>query len=79
MPTAGRMPTLTTTTSRGGRGTSHTLGLNWYWNAYARMQFNAIYGEIDDAAINNGDNTGNPADALSGNYTILGARFMIDF
>ena len=64
---------------QGGRGTSHTLGLNWYWNAYARMQFNAIYGEIDDAAINDGDNTGNPADALSGNYTLLGARFMVDF
>ncbi len=64
---------------QGGRGVSHTLGLNWYWNAYARMQFNAIYGEIDDAAINDGDNTGNPADALSGNYTILGARFMVDF
>jgi len=63
----------------GGRGNSHTLGLNWYWNAYSRMQFNAIYGEINDAAINNGDNTGNPADAMSGNYTILGARFMVDF
>ena len=63
----------------GGRGTSHTLGLNWYWNAYARMQFNAIYGEIDDAAINDGDYTDNPADAQSGNYTILGVRFMVDF
>jgi len=64
---------------QGGRGMSHTLGFNWYWNAYARMQFNAIYGEIDDAAISGGNNTGNPADALSGNYTILGARFMVDF
>ncbi len=63
----------------GGRGTSHTLGLNWYWNAYARLQLNAIYGEIDDAAVVNGENTGNPADAQSGNYTILGMRFSVDF
>ncbi len=55
----------------GGVGQSHTLGLNWYWNAYSRMQFNAIYGEIDDRAP--------VAGQTSGNYTILGARFMVDF
>ena len=71
----------------GGRGASHTFGLNWYWNAYSRMQFNAIYGEIDDAAISRGDNANNipaadprqPVVAQSGNYTILGMRFMVDF
>ena len=70
----------------GGRGLSHTLGVNWYWNAYARMQFNAIYGEIDDAAVSDGENTRNlvtnvtPAGSIqSGNYTILGMRFMVDF
>ncbi|MCG8449124.1 MAG: porin [Pirellulales bacterium] len=69
----------------GGRGLSHTLGLNWYWNAYARMQFNAIYGEIDNAAISDGDNTRNAAgvtaagDIQSGDYTILGMRLMVDF
>ncbi len=63
---------------QGGRGVSHTLGLNWYWNAYSRMQFNAIYGEIDDAQVSDGDN--DPANAiLSGNYTTLGMRFMVDF
>ncbi len=70
----------------GGRGMSHTFGLNWYWNAYARMQFNAIYGDIDDAAVSDGDNTRNlttgvtaPGTILSGDYTILGMRFMVDF
>ena len=55
----------------GGVGKSHTLGLNWYWNAYARMQFNAIHGEIDDHAP--------VAGLTSGHYTILGTRFMVDF
>ncbi len=55
----------------GGVGESHTLGLNWYWNAYARMQLNAIYGEIDEHA---------PVAGLTfGHYTILGTRFMVDF
>ena len=55
----------------GGVGTSHTLGLNWYWNPYARMQFNALYGEIDDHAP--------VAGFTSGHYTITGLRFMVDF
>jgi phosphate-selective porin OprO and OprP len=55
----------------GGIGESHTLGLNWYWNAFAKMQFNAIYGEIDDHAP--------VAGFTSGHYTALGTRFMIDF
>ena len=66
----------------GGRGHSHTLGLNWYWNAYARLQFNAIYGEIDDAAISDGDNDNDVIAAIpaqSGEYTILGMRLMVDF
>lgn len=66
----------------GGRGLSHTLGVNWYWNAYARLQFNAIYGEIEDAAISDGDNNNDVAaviPARSGDYTILGMRAMVDF
>ncbi len=62
----------------GGVGKSHTLGLNWHWNPYARMQFNAIYGEIDNHTVidSSGAPTGGP---LSGHYTILGTRFMVDF
>jgi len=51
----------------GGIGDSYALGLNWYWNPYARMQFNYIYGDIDRGAVG------------GGNYQILGTRFMIDF
>lgn len=56
----------------GGEGESLTLGLNWYWTAYARMQFNYIMGEIDNNAVTRGV-------PLSGDYEIVGARFMVDF
>jgi len=58
----------------GGEGESLTLGLNWYWTKYARMQFNYIYGEIDN-------NAGNSAAGAPdfGHYQIAGARFMVDF
>jgi len=51
----------------GGRGRALTLGLNWLWNPYARMQFNYIAGDIESAAT------------VAGDYQIFGARFMIDF
>ncbi len=55
----------------GGVGESHTLGLNWLWNPYARMQFNAGYGNIHDHAP--------VAGQTFGQYTYLGTRFMVDF
>ena len=51
----------------GGRGRSLSLALNWYWNAYARVQFNYMLGDIESAATVDGD------------YQMFGARFMIDF
>ena len=51
----------------GGVGESWTLGMNWHWNPNTRLQMNYIMGEIR----NNG--------GVSGNYDIIGARFMIDF
>ena len=57
----------------GGIGESFTFGLNWLWNPWARMQFNYIYGNIRDNALN----------AVGGidfgDYHILGTRFMVDF
>jgi phosphate-selective porin OprO/OprP len=50
----------------GGEADSWTMGLNWLWNPYARMQFNYIMGEV----IN---------DEGSGQYDIFGVRFMVDF
>ena len=58
----------------GGVGEAWTLGLNWYWNPQARMQFNYVHGHIgeaDDIVV-----AGLPA---GGTYDILGMRFMIDF
>ena len=51
----------------GGIGSSLTLGLNWYWNPYARMQFNYLVGEVDRGQAGGDD------------YQIAGVRFMIDF
>jgi phosphate-selective porin OprO/OprP len=56
----------------GGVGDSFTFGLNWWWNPYARMQFNYIYGSIDERV-----EAGAPATA--GDYNIFGTRFMCDF
>ena len=53
----------------GGVGESFTFGLNWYWNANARMQFNYLTGRIDNRF----------ATLDSGDYSIFGSRFMIDF
>ncbi len=58
---------------QGGIGESFTLGMNWHWNPWARMQFNYIYGNIyaNDLNAVNGIN--------SGDYQVVGARFMVDF
>ena len=53
----------------GGVGDSFTFGLNWHWNANARMQFNYLRGRIEDRF----------ATLESGDYSIFGTRFMIDF
>ncbi len=60
----------------GGIGTSATLALNWYWNSHARMQFNYIFGRIDDRQASL---VGGGTAVVSGSYQISGVRFMIDF
>ena len=52
---------------QGGEGESLTLGMNWWWNPNARMQFNYIFGEIENVPEGNG------------NYEIAGVRWMVDF
>ena len=52
---------------RGGEAQSFTFGMNWYWNPYARMQFNYILGDIEEDV--NG----------FGKYEIFGVRMMVDF
>lgn len=56
----------------GGVGDSFSLGVNWWWNPYARMQFNYINGKISDRVV-----AGAPA--TEGGYNIFGTRFMVDF
>jgi phosphate-selective porin OprO and OprP len=61
----------------GGVGDSMTFGLNWWWTPYSRMQFNYIYGSIDQrAAVGGAPLTGA---FTSGDYNIFGTRFMVDF
>lgn len=62
----------------GGIGSAFTLGVNWHWNPNARLQFNYIHGEITNSANRVVLNSMNTAPA-SGNYNVLGARFMVDF
>ena len=55
----------------GGVGSNFTAGLNWYWTAYSRLQFNYIYGDIREHA---------PVEGFTaGTYNVLGTRFMVDF
>jgi phosphate-selective porin OprO/OprP len=51
----------------GLQGDALTIGLNWYWNANARMQLNYITGDITTNQNTNG------------RYDIIGTRFMVDF
>lgn len=53
----------------GGEATSYTFGLNWYFNPYARMQFNYILGDMHSGANAAGQ----------GNYQIAGLRLSVNF
>lgn len=55
----------------GGVGESATLAINWYWTPYSKVQFNLIYGDIDDRDPLTG--------TTGGNYLIAGTRFAIEF
>ena len=41
----------------GRRLTDYTLGCNWYWNRYVKMQFNYIHSQLNDVAL--GDSEAN--------------------
>ena len=62
---------LTDNDIEGGVGHSLTAALNWHWTAYSKVQTNLIWGEIDKHRPVNG--------YTSGNFSILGMRYMIDF
>jgi len=52
----------------GGEASSWTIGLNWYWNEYSRMQFNYLTGSIE-----------NGPGGFGGDYDFLGVRMMVNF
>ncbi|MCA8982728.1 MAG: porin [Planctomycetaceae bacterium] len=56
----------------GGIGDTFTAGLNWWWTPYSRMQFNYIYGNINNRVAAGAPDT-------DGHYHLLGTRFMVDF
>ena len=62
---------LTSSDIQGGVGESIAAAVNWYWTSRARLQFNCLYGRIDDRF---------PVDAqTAGDYATLGTRVMVDF
>lgn len=66
----------------GGVGNAVTLGLNWWWTPYSRVQFNFINGQVDDRNPQNYNAAGIPAGAIgpdSGYYNALAVRWMVDF
>ena len=61
----------------GGRATSLTLGLNWYWNDNAGMQVNYVRGRIADSSVVDG--VGGAGPPVDSDYDLLGVRFRVDF
>ncbi len=55
----------------GGVEDNLTLGLVWYFNSHASMQFNAIYGDIDSHSPVGG--------YTDGHFTALGTRLRVNF
>lgn len=62
---------LTDNNISGGIGNHYTLGLNWHWSPYAKLQSNLIFGDIRDRGPIGGYD--------GGSYTILGTRLMAEF
>lgn len=63
---------------QGGVGDAWTLGVNWYWTAYSKLQTNLTWGEIDQAGEGQAQSPGLAPD-VSGDFGVLGMRYMIDF
>jgi phosphate-selective porin OprO/OprP len=62
---------LTDADVRGGVENNLTFGLNWWWNAYARLQFDVTRGLIEQHRRVGGYD--------SGDFWVAGTRFNIDF
>ncbi|QDV63739.1 OprO/OprP family phosphate-selective porin [Crateriforma conspicua] len=56
---------------QGGVADMATLGFNWHWTAYSKVQTNLIWGNIEDNAA--------AAPYDGGDFMIWGMRYMVDF
>jgi phosphate-selective porin OprO/OprP len=70
---------LTDSDIQGGRGWAATLGMNWYWTAYSKVQTNYIFGNIQDGGQGQADPNQPLLAGVGGDFQILGFRYMIDF
>lgn len=61
----------------GGIGHNVTLGLNWHWTPYSKMQSNLILGTIDSHEPVFDPTLGETF--TGGDYAIFGTRFMLDW
>lgn len=52
----------------GGKGESFTLGVNWWWNPYSRVQANYIVGQVERSPL-----------VANADYQVFGLRWMVDF
>ena len=57
---------------QGGIGRDVTLGMQWHWNQYCRLQYNFIVGEMTNRSLNN-----NGANDRNGRYNINGVRWIM--
>jgi phosphate-selective porin OprO and OprP len=62
---------LTSQDVRGGREYDASLAVNWHWNPNTKLQFNLIYGDIDEHRPQGG--------FTDGHFLIVGTRFAADF
>lgn len=63
----------------GGRGWASTLGLNWYWTPYSKVQTNYIFGNIQDGGQGQASPNAPLLAGVGGDFQILGFRYMIDY
>ncbi len=69
---------LTDSDIQGGISDAITIGSNWYWTAYSKIQTNLVLGQISQAGEGRTPTPG-AGPSRNGDFAILGTRYMIDF
>ena len=63
----------------GGVGDAVTLGINWHWTAYSKLQTNMIWGRVEDGGGGVSGFNASSSNNIDDDYSILGFRYMVDF